>query len=290
MKSITPLLWDILVTRLNEDELAWLKEKQSGTALQIMTAFVAVPRNLSKKKHVEVSAQQTEALHAHTEGFSVAGWSVVRLARVWLLTLLASQEKASYLHHIRTLFDTAEMNELVALYSALPVLHYPEEWLATASDAVRSNIGLVLDAIALRNPYPARYFSENAWNQLVMKTIFNDKPIHLVEGIDRRANAELARILSDFAHERWAAGRSVAPEVWRLLVRFVTDTSLADLKQLFESAQPDDRQAATLVALHSGFAPALELLEYYPEMKALAMEGKLSWKNLEYTELNTYVS
>ena len=55
---------------------------------------------------------------------------------------------------IRDRFDTAEMNELVALYSALPVLAYPEQWLFRATDAVRSNMGVVYEAIALGNPYP----------------------------------------------------------------------------------------------------------------------------------------
>lgn len=289
MNEIAPLLWDILAEHVDEEAQRWLQSRKSVNSLELMTAFVAVPRHLPKKQ-IFLTREQAKRLDDQLSGFSVEGWSAVRLARVWVLTLFDPEEKASYVRHIRTLFETAEMNELVALYSALPVLSFPEEWLATATDAVRSNIGLVLDAIALRNPYPCHHFSEGAWNQLVMKTIFNDKPIHLIEGIEKRANADLALILTDFAHERWAAGRQVAPEVWRLTVNFVTDNSLSDLRQLFESGRADNREAAALVCLQSGFPPALELLEYYPQMKELAMEGKLSWKNLEYTDLNTYVS
>jgi hypothetical protein len=289
MNKTATLLWEILAGQVSQEAQQWLKSKEQATPLEIMTAFVAAPRHLPKST-VVATEQQLHGLREQISGFSVEGWSVSRLARVWLLCLFDAQDRTSYVHHIWTLFDTAEMNELVALYSALPVLSYPEEWLASASDAVRSNIGIVLDAIALRNPYPARYFSESAWNQLVMKVIFNDKPIHLIEGVERRANADLAAILRDFAQERWAAGRQVAPEVWRLTVNFVQDSFLSELKQLFESGRADNREAATLVCLQSGFPPALELLEYFPEMKALAMEGKLSWKNLEYTDLNTYVS
>src|SRR5690606_31622545 len=106
------------------------------------------------------SGEQSDRLTEVTDGFSVANWSLVRLARVWMLSLFDDAKEQQYAHHIRTLFDTAEMNELVALYSALPLLSYPERWLATATDAVRSNIGLVLDAIALQNPYPAKFFNE----------------------------------------------------------------------------------------------------------------------------------
>lgn len=289
MNQIAPLLWNIIVEHENEEAQQWLKSKEQATPLEVMTAFVAAPRHVSKKQ-VFPTQQQSEVLNEAVDGFSVSGWSLVRLSRVWLLSLFDSSVKEEYTSRIRTLFETAEMNELVALYSALPVLGYPENWLAAATDAVRSNIGLVLDAIALQNPYPARHFPEGAWNQLVMKAIFNDKPVHLIYKLEERANADLARILSDFAHERWAAGRRVAPGVWRLIVPFVNDHTLSDLRHLFESARSDDREAATLVCLQSGFPPALELLEYYPEMKALAMDGKLNWKNLEYTDLNTYVS
>ncbi len=289
MNEVALLLEDIITEHVTGEVREWLKSRETGRPIDIMTAFVAAPRHVPRKPVVP-GPQQAEALDRALAGFSVAGWSLVRLVRVWLLTRLDSRNREEYVRNIRTLFDTAEMNELVALYSALPLLRYPETWLATASDAVRSNIGLVLDAIALQNPYPAAYFPEGAWNQLVMKSVFNDKPVHLIYGLEKRANTDLARILSDFAHERWAAGRRVAPRVWRLVADFVHDGTIADLKHLLDSAREDDREAGALVCFESGYPPALELLELYPEIMALAGAGKLNWKNLEYTDLNTYVS
>jgi hypothetical protein len=168
---------------------------------------------------------------------------------VYLLIHLAEKEDGK--SRIETLFDTAEMNELVALYRALPVLRTPEIWLHRATDAVRSNMGPVFDAIAFGNPYPFHYFSELAWNQLVLKCIFNDKPIHLIEGLDERANQALADTLADFAHERWAAGRRVPSQVWRLIRNFQTDTKEQDLKRLAESADPNDQKAAELILQNS---------------------------------------
>ncbi len=289
MNEIAPLLWRIIAEQVDGEVQEWLKSSEGGKPIEIMTVFVAVPRHVPRKLVVPHPVQ-AEVLDEAVAGFSVTGWSLVRLVRVWMLTRLDSGSREEYVRNIRTLFDTAEMNELVALYSALPLLRYPETWIATASDAVRSNIGLVLDAIALQNPYPAEYFSEGAWNQLVMKSIFNDKPVHLIYGLEKRANAELARILTDFAHERWAAGRRVAPRVWQLIADFVNDRTIADLKHLLDSATEEDREAGALVCLQSDFPPAMELLELYPEIMALAKEGKLNWKNLEHTDLNTYVS
>jgi hypothetical protein len=184
----------------------------------------------------------------------IPGWNwqnstLDQLVRVYLLIHLSEQEDGKA--RIDTLFDTAEMNEFVALYRALPVFKTPEIWLNRATDAVRSNMGPVFDAIAFGNPYPLLYFSELAWNQLVLKCIFNDKPIHLIEGLDERANQALADTLADFAHERWAAGRRVPSQVWRLIRNFQTETKEQDLKRLVESADPNDRKAAELVLNNS---------------------------------------
>jgi hypothetical protein len=281
-------LREVLQAHLTTAEQQWLEEKGAAPALDLMTGFVAAPRYLSKRlvhPDIEHSIEISKRLH----GYSVDGWNVVRLSRVWLLTCLDLPDKDEYIRCVETLFDTAEMNELVALYSALPLLKYPEQWLFRATDAVRSNMGVVLDAIALHNPYPAQHFSEAAWNQLVLKVIFNDKPIHFITGLEERANEPLARTLSDFAHERRAAGRKVAPQVWRLVSKFMDEALLEDMKHLFASGQPYEAEAAALACAHSDYPPAHELLATYPEQQKAVQQGTLNWANLEFTDMNTYV-
>ncbi|MDQ6479701.1 EboA domain-containing protein [Dyadobacter sp. LHD-138] len=285
---INTTLWEVISQNVSETEADWLTQKGNGSPIALMTAFVASPRFLPKKI-VNIELAQEQSLSEIVPGFSVNGWSLVRVARVWLLTKMNGSDQAIYVKNIETLFDTAEMNELVALYSALPVLDFPEQWLFRATDAVRSNMGFVFDAIALHNPYPARYFSELAWNQLVMKTIFNDKPVHFITGLEERQNEKLALILSDFAHERWAAGRSVAPNVWRLVSKYMNDTLLADVAHLFHTPHLYNHEAAALVCFDSEYAPAKTLLSGYPEFEKSITEGALTWSNLEFTDLNTYV-
>ncbi len=69
--------------------------------------------------------------------------------------------------------------------------------------------------MAHRNPYPSERFAENRWNHMVLKAIFVGSPLHPIQGLDARANPPLARMLCDYAHERWAAGRPVSPELLR---------------------------------------------------------------------------
>lgn len=283
---ITRTLFEILSQHTTEAELNWLEQKSRAESMEVMTAFVACPRFLSKII-IQPSTEAAASLQIELPGFSVKDWSLVRLARVWLLTQLDSSDKDAYVNQINTLFDTAELNELVSLYSALPLLSYPEQWLFRATDAVRSNMGFVFDAIALRNPYPEKYFSEAAWNQLVMKTIFNDKPIHLLEGIDNRRNQALTFILSDFAHERWAAGRSVPAQVWRLISPFLNETLVDDTRQLLESGIVENQHAAALVCIESGYQPALKLIAQYPELKNQVSSGQIAWTDFEPKDLNS---
>ncbi|MEO6283566.1 MAG: EboA domain-containing protein [Dyadobacter sp.] len=273
-------IWEIVTRNTTAAEADWLQQKGTASPMELMTAFVAAPRFLSKKI-ITISTDIPWDLNSEVSGFSVENWSLVRLSRVWLLTQLDPSDKEAYVKNIETLFDTAEMNELVALYSALPLLSYPDQWLFRATDAVRSNMGFVFDAIALHNPYPEKYFSELAWNQMVLKTIFNDKPIHFIEGLENRSNEKLAVTLSDFAHERWAAGRSVPPQVWRLVGKYMNPALLTDAQHLFDSANLGDQKAAALACNESSLAAAHYLLAKYPDLEKSVKSGELTWAELE---------
>jgi hypothetical protein len=231
------LIFESIQSLASTTELVWITNKIKTDSKGLSLAFVVAPRQVAKTPVGIIS------------GWNWKNGTLDQLVRVYLLIHLAEKEDGK--SRIETLFDTAEMNELVALYRALPVLPKPEIWLHRATDAVRSNMGPVFDAIAFGNPYPKTYFPELAWNQLVLKCIFNDKPIHLIEGLDERANQALANTLADFAHERWAAGRRVPSQVWRLIRNFQTDTKEQDLKRLAESSDPYDRIAAELVQQNS---------------------------------------
>jgi hypothetical protein len=287
--SIHTQLFSVIQQQLTNTESEWLRQKSLSSPLEIMTAFVAVPRFLSRQ-FVQPTPEHALEITKACPGFSIQEWDTVRLCRVWLLTCLDASREEVYVRHIETLFDTAEMNELVALYSALPLLAYPNHWVFKATEAVRSNVGDVFDALVIQNPYPASHFSELAWNQLVLKTIFNDKPIHRIVGLADRANARLALMLSDFAHERWAAGRSVAAQVWRLTPRFMNDTLLADMQHLFASPNPFNQQAAALACYQSVHPEAQRLLAEHPELTTRIKQKKLTWADLEFNDLSTYVS
>ena len=277
---VQSLLKESIQQVATDQEQAWIQSKISSEARIILTAFVAAPRFLARKPLL-IQADTIARLHQTVPGWRPDTWTLDRLGRVYLLLHLPGNDQDAYIRQIENLFSTAELQELVALYSALPVLAYPDHWLFRATEAVRSNMGVVFDAVAFGNPYPATYFSQAAWNQMVLKCIFNDKPIHLIHGLKQRANAELAGNLSDLAHERWAAGRQLPPQAWRLVSSFIDPVIFKDIQTLFGSPDVLNRQAAALVCADTMYEPARQLLIQHLDLQEAIKTGQLSWQDLE---------
>ena len=208
-EKVQNILAAIIRENVSPDAWNWLEKiVVEKSAKQITTAFVSMPRKTGRQV-IHFTEQQEIELKSARTNFSIHNWTIDRLSRVWLLLHLDPTNKEPYIDTIENLFLAAEMNELVALYSSLPLLHYLESWKNRCAEGIRSNIGSVLEAIICSNPYPSEQLSEGAWNQLVMKAFFTEKPIHQIIGLDQRANPELASMLSDYASERRAAGRPV---------------------------------------------------------------------------------
>ncbi|WP_161888466.1 EboA domain-containing protein [Pontibacter russatus] len=261
---------------------AWLTQKtelvSSGSAKEkdFYLAFSAAPRFVGKEhlQLTEADLAQADALRA---GFNPSRWTADQAARTLLLLSLPAQDADAFVKQVETLFGTADMGEQVALYGSLPLLPYPERFSKRASEGVRTNIGDVYEAVALDNPFPSEYMEEDAWNQLVLKTLFVGKPLYRIHGLDQRSNSELTRMLSDYAHERWAAGRPVSPELWRTVGPFIDEHTIHDIQRLFSQPDELEREAAALACAQSSFGPARELLNSHPDLKQQVESGELNW-------------
>ncbi|MFC9841800.1 EboA domain-containing protein [Streptomyces sp. NPDC060223] len=123
----------------------------------------------------------------------------------------------------------ADMNALARVYRqgtaaerravlhALPHLVAGPDALPLVEDALRTNdTRLVAAAVG---PYAARHLDAHNWRHAVLKCLFTGVPVAEVAELPRRAraDAELARMLADYADERTAAGRPVPEDLHRVL-------------------------------------------------------------------------
>lgn len=280
----TDLLRRWLSRSVAQQSLTWLDKKQeqiaegAGTRV-FFTAFSAVPRYLGKQD-LALTREDLQTAEAMRAGWSPGHWSVDQAARTLLILALPQDNAEKYLQTLEQVFITADVGELVTLYQALPLLPYLARLSARAAEGVRSNMTAVFNAVALRNPYPAEYFGDLAWNQMVLKALFVGSPLHLIPGLDRRANPALAQMAIDYAHERWAASRSVSPELWRLVGQFGDANMLTDLERVLADPDPLQQAAAAIACALCPLPQAQALLARYPELQASIQAGHLSWSSL----------
>jgi hypothetical protein len=286
MQTQTDLLaffQEILASRAETKALDWLNsQKQKFNSDSNPTKFFLAFSQASrffKKDNLNLTDTEKNQAGTLVPSFDPSHWDVLQTARTYLLLSFAP-EKEAWLKAVHQLFETGDMHEQQALYAALPVMPYSEDLLIRAIDGCRTNMTLIFDAIALNNPYPAAHFPEANWNQLVLKSIFMQRPIYRIQHLDERRNRALAEIASDFAHERWAAGRPVMPELWRLVVPFVNEHLLEDLKKVVFSEDELEAEAGVLTAYQSDFAPAKDLLKSFTETVSAIEYGEISWEKI----------
>jgi hypothetical protein len=116
---------------------------------------------------------------------------------------------AQQVEFVGELVRHGELGEQASLLRAFSLLPEPSRFVDLAIDSCRTNAVDVFSAIALDNPYPADWFPEHNFNQMVLKALFIGVPVERIVGLERRANPELARMVAAYASERRAAGRSV---------------------------------------------------------------------------------
>lgn len=220
LKKLDAIFLQVLKRNLSTEAMDWLQHKialivAEDKSVQLHLCFSHLPR-IATKKEITVLAEETQQIGQLLPGYAIDSWTLDKLSRVWLLMQLPADNRETYIKKINSLFAAAEMNEQIALYAALPLYHYPEEWIGRCEEGIRSNIGTVLEAIMYHNPYPAAFLSQPAWNQLVLKAFFTEKDVSLIVGLKDRLNDALIATLQDYIQERLAAHRTVAPEIYDL--------------------------------------------------------------------------
>ncbi|HJM94013.1 MAG: EboA domain-containing protein [Alphaproteobacteria bacterium] len=272
-----------LQDRLSPDAWGWLSQtiarlENGGADRDLYFAISLVPRKLGKADLV-LNAVDLAAADTARSGWRPAGWSVDQAARM-VLMLCATPEGAEFARRLEQLCITADVRESIAFYQGLPLYPEPERYIARAGEGARTNMKAVFEAVAHHNPYPSEYFSENAWNQMVLKTIFVGSSLDPIQGLDARRNRDLALTLIDYAHERWAASRTIAPELWRMIGPFVESGMIADLQRALASDVLAERQAAALALRECTHEDAPALLKTVPDIDSNIEVGRVSWETV----------
>ena len=279
------LLKDWLEARLAPEQRAWVEDQiarvragPDGPALAI--AIGLAPRKLGKAD-LDLSVAETAAGARLRPGLDASGWSIDQAARILFLLASYDEDGEGFAARLDRLLTHGEVGEHIALLRGLPLYPAPDLLVARAGEGVRSAVQPVFEAVAHANPFPREAFSDTQWNHMVLKALFIGSRLAPIQGLDQRRNADLAVMLSDYAHERWAAGRSVSPELWRCVGPFARESDVTDLANVLRVGTEMEQKAAALALAECKLPSARAALAGAPALAEAAGQGKLSWDDIK---------
>lgn len=255
-----------------------LAEAYTDRALHITLGMA--PRRVGKQD-LAIESLQLAAADGARDGWDPRGWSVADAVRVLVLLDSADAGNQRFADRFADLCRHADVGELVSLYRGLPLYPEPGALEEQAAEGLRTNMRSVFEAVAHNNPFPDEQFSTERWNQMVLKALFIGSPLAPIQRLDERANPELARILCDYAHERWAANRDVSPELWRCVGPFAEGAMLDDLRKVVASGNKVERRAGALALAACPHPQATDILSSVPDLQQLVDAKVIDWNHLE---------
>jgi hypothetical protein len=234
------LLDSWLQRQLKAETAAWLRDTCAavvvgGGTRALFIAFSTAGRRAGRDD-LKVTAADLAAAQEARRGWDPSRWSIDQAVRTRLVLAMPSSDKKAWLTTLDQLFAAAGLEELVALYQALPLLPHPELLPPRIAEGVRSNMKPVFNAVALDNPITGERLEQDAWNQTVLKALFVASPVARMVGADRRANPVLAQMLIDYARERIAAKRPVPVDLWDAARPGCNESQRIELNRLQDSA------------------------------------------------------
>lgn len=187
---------------------------------------------------------ETSAVSNGAGEVPLAGLTSDCAGRIWLLCTLASATPNELATVLEATYDEGDGLEKIAVIRSLSLLPFPERFVELARDAGRSNEVSLFGALACHNPYPARFYSELAWNQLYMKAVFLDLPLEQMQGVRERDNAELSRMALHYIEQQESAGRRFPADLFVAMAAFPPPGSVAKLLGYLTHAVPELRLGA----------------------------------------------
>lgn len=274
MKTL-PILLDMLARRLSPEGARWFDsacgEIARGAAVERFCSLFSVASRYAPRGPLAPSADELRLAQAVLSGWSPERWTTLEGLRVALILSRRDLTQPAAVAAIEELFRYADIGELCAAYKSLAHLPDPERFVWRAGEGARSSMKAVYESACCDTPYPATHFDAIAWRQAVIKALFVEAPLWRVVGVDRRLDAELARMALDLAEERRSAGRPVNPELWMCIGTSGGERGLASLELELRSGPARGRAGAVLGLARAGARErlvALQALEKDPFVHA----------------------
>jgi len=221
-EKIARIFRNIVLFNADEAGKSWF-EKVSNISMEtwdknsFMVAISGAIRTLGILP-AKVSSGQSKALEAAGAPFAPVDWELAEVGRgALILTAILFLPDKEHENLLFELYYKGDNREKQAVLKILVFLPRPERFKQLAVDSCRNHVQTVFESLACQNPFPALYFDDNQFNQLVLKALFTGAPLNGIVGWKERNNRELVRMAKDYADERKAAGRQASFDIQQII-------------------------------------------------------------------------
>ena len=277
------LIASILVKRLSPAAWEWAQESarllQNDFAERTLFMRFSLALRHSSKQTLDLHSEELNAANECLAGWQPKHWRTDHALRIFLLLHIPEMESAAFVSLMDKLFQAADLGEAEALYLSLALLPHGTALQNRAAEGLRSNVKSYFEAVAHYNPFPAQYFDQGTWNQMVLKSLFIESTLNPIYDLDKRSNHQLTRMLCDYAHERWAASRAIAIELWRCVGACPDDGAFEDLERVLTHGSEREQLAAALSLKDNPDDKAKSLLADFPAIHKQVTQG-VCWADL----------
>lgn len=196
----------------------WLEESIEiaafGELCQLLEVYTTTSRRVGPQLFSR-DAREIAGLDSAAADFRFNRWTLQDAARAIFLLARAGAcaDPELFVKAATACYEQGDTREQQSWLRAVGLLPHAERFLMTVIGACRTNILPLFEAVACENPYPARYFPDANFNQLVLKALFNEIALARIVGLSSRSNLDLSRMAQDYASERLAAGRPIPHDI-----------------------------------------------------------------------------
>ncbi len=214
--SIAQVLLELLRPRLDFSSVDWLSGALEQTEAplhvpRLRSFYARVGRKLGSAP-VKLALDEVAALREEAGLWPFSGWGADECGRAALLAKALEVAPAdSHVCVVEGLYHRGTIRERQAVLRILAWLPDPVRFAPLAEQACRSHVPTIFEAVALANPYPARYLPPRVFEKMVAKAIASRTSPERILGLASRVSAERGRPVLTHPAGAWMAAPSVAP-------------------------------------------------------------------------------
>jgi hypothetical protein len=210
--TLTAHLLD-LVERRTPAQRDWLRGVAAADPRALEVAFIDSTRRVGAAA-LSLDADEHAVLRGVGVDWPLDAWAVDDVVRAAWLILASGSAGGDALVDRR--WRTGDTRQRTALLRALPVVPEPTRWLRLAIGARHGAVRAVFEALACDNPYPATYFHDVHFEDMVLAALDAGLPLGRIVGLGRRVTTRLSTTAMRFAAALRASGRRPPADLCRL--------------------------------------------------------------------------